>query len=70
MVWACDEVRVKTITVRAIMKINVEGKRGRGRPKKRWLYKIKNDISAVCVCIGDVENRDEWNFNTRVVDPK
>jgi hypothetical protein len=40
------------------MKMNVEGKRGRERPKKRWLDSIENDMNAVGAC-GDVENRDE-----------
>jgi hypothetical protein len=33
------------------MKINVERKRGRGRPKKRWLNMIENDMRAVGVCM-------------------
>jgi hypothetical protein len=47
------------------MKINVEGKRG--RPKKRLLDTIKNDMRAVSVYVVDVENRDRW---TKVTDPK
>lgn len=40
------------------MKINVEGKRERGRPKKIWLNTIEHDMRAVGVCIGigDLEN--------------
>jgi hypothetical protein len=34
------------------MKMNVERKRGRGRPKKRWLEMIKNDMKAIGACIG------------------
>jgi hypothetical protein len=41
------------------MKINVEGKQGRGRPKKRWSNTIENDVRAVGVCVEDVENRDK-----------
>jgi hypothetical protein len=41
------------------MKINVEGKRERGRPKKKWLDTIENDMRAVGVYVGDLENRDE-----------
>jgi hypothetical protein len=47
-----------------------EGKRRRGRPKKRWLDMIENDMRAISVCIGDKENRDEWSFRTRVADPE
>jgi hypothetical protein len=46
------------------MKMNVEGKTGRGRPKKRWLDTIENDMRAVGVCLGDVKNRDEWRSLT------
>jgi hypothetical protein len=30
-----------------VIKMNVEGKRGRERPKKRWLNTIENNIRAV-----------------------
>jgi len=37
MVWTCVK-KEETKAVRAVMKMNVEGKRGRRRrPKKRWL---------------------------------
>jgi len=39
--------REETKTVRGVMKMFIEGKRGRGRPKKRWLDTIKNDMRAV-----------------------
>jgi hypothetical protein len=62
--------REETISVRVVMKMNVEGKGRRGRPKKRWLYMIENDTRAIGVCVGDIENRDEWRLKTRGVDPK
>jgi len=39
-----------------VLKINVEEKKERGRPKKRWLDTIENDMRAVGVCVGDVKN--------------
>jgi hypothetical protein len=33
------------------MKVNVERKSGRGRPKKRWLDTIENVMRAVDVCV-------------------
>jgi len=33
VVWACDEESEETKAARAVMKMNVERKRGRGRPK-------------------------------------
>jgi hypothetical protein len=60
----------ETKAVRVLMKINIEGKRGRGKPKKRWLDMIEDDMRAISVSIGDVENRDEWKFRTMIADPK
>jgi len=40
--------------------MNVEGKRGKGRPKKEMLDTIENDMRAVGVCVVDVEDRDKW----------
>jgi hypothetical protein len=42
------------------MKMNVEGKRGRRRPKRIRLDTIKNDMRAVGVYVGDIENQEEW----------
>jgi hypothetical protein len=36
--------------------MNIEGKKVRGRQKKRWLDIIKNDMRAVYVCIENVKN--------------
>jgi hypothetical protein len=41
------------------MKMNIEGKREREKPKKRWLDTIENYLRAIDVCVGDVENRDK-----------
>jgi hypothetical protein len=31
---------------------------------------IENDIKVVGGCVGDVENRNEWKFRTRVAKTK
>jgi hypothetical protein len=54
--------------VRVVMKINIKGKRGRGRPIKRLLDAIENNKSW-CVRRGH-KNRDDWRFRIRVADPK
>jgi hypothetical protein len=38
------------------MKINVKRKIGRGRPYKRWLDTIENNMRAVRMCLGVIEN--------------
>jgi len=43
------------------MKMNVEGKRGRGRPIKSWWDTIEYDMRTVGVCIGEVKNREKWS---------
>jgi len=71
MVWACDEVRGNKSSIRVVMKMNVEEKRGRGRLKKRWLDKIENDMTDFGGCVGDVENRDKYRgLGQRWLTPK
>jgi hypothetical protein len=60
----------ETNVVKVVMKMNIEAKRRRGRLKKRWLDSIENDMRAIGVCKGDVENLNKWRFRTRVADPK
>jgi hypothetical protein len=31
---------------------------------------VENNLRAVGVYVGDVENRDEWRLRTNVADPK
>jgi hypothetical protein len=50
--------------------MNVEGIRGRGRLKMRWLDTIEYVIRVFGVCIENVENRYEWRFRTSVIDTK
>ena len=47
MVWACIEKtrRICGHVSKRVMVMEVPGKRRRGRPKRRWLDNIKNDLS-------------------------
>jgi hypothetical protein len=61
----------KTKTVRVVMEMNDERKRGRKRPKTRWLGTIElGTMRAAGLCVWDVENQDEWKFRTRMADLK
>lgn len=49
----------------------VDGKRGWGRPKKRWENVMVNDIKKVEISEEDAGNRVKWKCKvTRVADPK
>jgi len=53
--------------IRTILKMNVEGRRGR-RPKKKWFDAIRYDMT-VGVCVGDVRNYVKYKFRTQEADP-
>lgn len=52
------------------MKINVEKKRERGRPKERWQDMNENDMRAIGICVGNVENQDRVDIQNKEADPK
>jgi len=62
--------RGETKALRVVMKMNVKGKRGRGIREERCLDTVENDMRAVGVCVGYVENQDKWRFRIKVADPK
>ena len=62
--------REETEAVRVVMDMNVVGKRGRGRPKKRWLDGIESDMRIAGVTVRDVADRALWRCRTRVADPR
>ena len=61
--------REETEAVRVVMEMNVEGKRGRGRPKKRWIDGVESDMRIAGVRVRDVADRALWRCMTRVADP-
>jgi len=62
--------RKETEAMRVFMKMNVEGKRERRKPKKRLFDTIENGMRATGICVEDVGNGDEWRSETRAADPK
>ena len=44
MVWAYDEKRGTLYVGRRAMAMKVQGRRKRGRPKRRWLDNVNDDI--------------------------
>jgi len=53
-----------------VIGMNVEGRKGRGRPKKKWLNAIGCDVRTAGECVDDVGDRVKWRFRTQVADPK
>ncbi len=46
--------------LRRVMEMNVEGGRGRGRPRKTWLKVVEEEMRERWLTRGDVENRAKW----------
>ena len=62
--------REETEAVRLVREMHVVGKRGRGRPKKRWGDVMASDMRKVGVSEEDAGDRVKWKCRTRVADPK
>ena len=44
MAWACGEKRGALCLRRRVMEMKVQGRRKRGRPKRRWLERVRDDM--------------------------
>ena len=51
------------------MAMDVPGKRRRGRPKRRWLDSIRNDLSERELSREDTQERAKWRRLIRHIDP-
>ena len=52
-----------------VMAMEVPGKRRRGRPKRRWLDIIRNDLSERELSGQDTQDRAKWRRLIRHIDP-
>ena len=52
-----------------VMVMAVRGKRRIGRPKRRWLDSIRNDLSERGLSEEDAHDRPRWRRLTRHIDP-
>jgi hypothetical protein len=55
--------------VKTAMRLDVEGRRPRGRPKKRWMDRIKEDMQHVNAAPEDALDRAKWRRMCRQADP-
>ena len=51
------------------MVMKVQGRRKRGRPKRRWLDKVKDDIKEKGLSADDVYDRATWRRMSSYIDP-
>ena len=51
------------------MEMEVHGRRKRGRPKKRWLNKVKDDIKEKGMSADEVYDRSTWRRMSSYIDP-
>ena len=54
--------------IRSIMELNIEGNRGRGRPKKRWLDCVKEDLNENGLTSDMTRDRSYWRTRIRAAD--
>ena len=52
-----------------VMGMEVPGKRRRGRPKRRWMDTIGNDLSEKELSREDTQDRAKWRSRVRHIDP-
>ena len=52
-----------------VLGMAVPGKRRRGRPKRRWMDNIRNDLSERGLSEEDAQDRSRWRRLTRHIDP-
>ena len=54
---------------RKMMKMELPGKRKRGRPKRRFMEMVREDMQVVGTTEGDAEDRKRWKQMLRCGDP-
>lgn len=54
---------------KVVQRMEVEGTRPRGRPRRRWLEVIEDDMKACRVRPRDAQDREKWKCKTRKADP-
>ncbi|PZC72650.1 hypothetical protein B5X24_HaOG210780 [Helicoverpa armigera] len=62
--------RCETHATKSVLSMNVEGWRGRGRPRKRWIDCLKEDMKQKGVDVSMTSDREEWKKKTCCADTK
>ena len=64
MVWACEKKRG-----RKVLSMELPGKRGRGRPKRRFMDAVREALEVVKIREEDALDRRKWKGAIRCGDP-
>ena len=51
-----------------MLQMEPPGKRKRGRPKRRFMDALKDDMKVAGLVEEDIQNRNEWRENIRCYD--
>ncbi|PZC75290.1 hypothetical protein B5X24_HaOG206492 [Helicoverpa armigera] len=62
--------RCERPATKSVLSMNVEGWSGRGRPRKRWIDCLKEDMKQKGVDVSMTSDREEWKKKTCCADPK
>ncbi len=54
---------------RRVMGMDVQGRRNRGRPKRRWMDSVRDDLREKGLTGEEVHDRAAWRRLVRNVDP-
>lgn len=55
--------------VRTALRLSPQGRRPRGRPKRRWMDRIKDDVKKIEADLTDALDRPKWRRLCRKADP-
>ena len=55
---------------RRMMRVEIPGKRRRGRPHRRWIDNLKEDMKKAGVSEEEAKDRVRWRTATRCCDPE
>ena len=67
--WYGHVSRSKEEPIRSIMELNIEGNRGWGRPKKRWLDCVKEDLNKNGLTSDMMRGRSYWRTRIWAANP-
>ena len=68
--WCGHAVRREEHYVgRRAVEMKVQGRRKRGRPKRRWLDKVKDDMKEKGLSADNVYDRAKWRCMSSYIDP-